>query len=84
MRYRRISWSAIASRPSSKGGKLTSGNSSVILGLVLEATGREKQVSEDDGTGAARGSTGVGLSKEVTEIMVGDVQVDVTMSADVL
>lgn len=32
---------------------------------------------EDDGTGATRGSTGVGLSKEVTEIMGKDVQVDV-------
>jgi hypothetical protein len=83
MRYRRISWSAIASRPSSKGGKLTSGSSSV-LGLVLEATGREKHVSEDDGTGATRGSTGVGLSKEVTEIMGEDVRIDIAIPADVL
>lgn len=52
--------------------------------MVLEATGREKQVSEDDGTGATRGSTGVGLSKEVTEIMRNDVQVDVAIPADVL
>ena len=52
--------------------------------MVLEATGREEEVSEDDGIGATRGSTGVGLSKEVTEIMRKDVQVGVAMPADLL